>query len=78
MDEINTTEECGAKNEVMGRPAPPADKKPVLLEIALEKLRPSKFWIRSDWQEDLNSLAESINTDGLLQFPEVRENGDGT
>lgn len=78
MDEINVIEERGVKDEVTGQPAPLADNKPVILEIPVEKLQPNEFWLRSDSQEDLDSLSESIDAHGLQQFPAVREKGDGS
>jgi ParB/RepB/Spo0J family partition protein len=78
MDEINITENGGEKTAVAGSPTGPSDTKPTIHDIPIEKIRVNEFWIRSDWQDDLDSLAESIEADGFLQFPGVRDNGDGT
>jgi ParB family transcriptional regulator, chromosome partitioning protein len=47
-------------------------------DIPIEKIQENEFWIRSDSEEGLDSLAESIDKNGLQQFPAVRDNSDGS
>ena len=46
-------------------------------DIPIEKIKTNDLWIRSDWDRDLDTLAKSIDDDGLLQFPAVRDMGEG-
>jgi ParB/RepB/Spo0J family partition protein len=78
MDAMSVNEKSGDKNKMSGHPAEVTDKRPELRDIPIEKIKVSEFWIRSDWEEGLDSLAESIDLNGLQQFPAVRDNGDGS
>ncbi len=78
MDVTDTTTQGDVNNEAAGSVAVATDSKPAIHDIPIEKIQVNEFWSRNDWQEDLDSLATSIETDGLLQFPAVRDRGDGT
>jgi ParB/RepB/Spo0J family partition protein len=78
MDSIEITKKCGDNNMMLQVSRRLLSMRREIRDIPIESVKVSEFWIRRDWQEDLDSLAESIDIDGLLQFPAVRDNGDGT
>jgi ParB/RepB/Spo0J family partition protein len=78
MDAIGVNNKSSEKNEMPGHSAAAIDRRPEVHDIPVEKIKPSEFWIRSDWEEGLDSLAESIDLNGLQQFPAVRDNGDAS
>jgi len=47
-------------------------------QIELDKIIVSDFCCRSSEGDDLTDLMESIVQEGLLQYPNVMDNGDGT
>jgi len=78
MDSLDVTNKCRKKGEVEAPVAAPAEKRPEVHDIPIESIKVNECWIRSDLQEGLDSLAESIDIDGLQQYPAVRDNGDGS
>jgi len=78
MDAIGIDEKSSEKNEMSGHSAVAIDKRSEVHDLPVENIKASEFWIRSDWEEGLDSLAESIDINGLQQFPAVRDNGDGS
>lgn len=78
MDGINKTGLYDAKDNGTAPAVAPVNSQPAIREIPIGRIQANDLWVRSDWQEGLDSLAESIDADGILQFPGVRDNGDGT
>ena len=54
------------------------DAEKEIRDIPIDSIKFNDFWHRTDLDKDVDSLMESIEKTGLLQFPGVTDNGDGT
>lgn len=76
MENNNNTTKDRRTGDFNKPPSKLMPKKPELREIPIEKIRVSKYCQRDDYN-DLDSLKQSIQKNGLFHFPAVTDDGEG-